>query len=52
MYVIHKILGFLVMYGIWHLLVLRSNAAKRLWFFLTTFAMRLYSLLLSMPEDS
>jgi len=45
LYYIHKIVGFLLMYGIWHLFLLRTQAARRLWFFFTTLAMRLYSLL-------
>jgi fatty acyl-CoA reductase len=52
MYFLHKIFGFLVMYGFWHTFLLRTHAARRVWLFLTTLAMRLYGLLPSIANNT
>ncbi|XP_054164907.1 putative fatty acyl-CoA reductase CG5065 isoform X2 [Oppia nitens] len=45
MYIMHKLIGFLVIYGIWHRFLLRTHVARRLWLFMTSLVMRLFNIL-------
>ncbi|RWS29833.1 putative fatty acyl-CoA reductase-like isoform X2 [Leptotrombidium deliense] len=44
LYYINKFVGLLVILGIWQLVLVRTQVSRRMWFFFTSFAMKLYSL--------
>jgi len=45
LYYVDRLLSFGLLFGIWHMFAMRSQVARRMWFFLTTLAMRMYSVL-------
>jgi fatty acyl-CoA reductase len=45
LYYVNKLVSVVLMFGVWQMFTLRTQVAKRMWFFFTTFAMKLYSFL-------
>jgi fatty acyl-CoA reductase len=45
MYYTNKLVSVVLMFSIWHIFTMRTQAARRMWFFFTSFAMKLYSLI-------
>jgi len=45
LYYINKLVSVFLMFGIWHMFTLRTQVTRRMWFFFTSFAMKLYSLI-------
>ena len=45
LFYLNKMIQFLLMFGFWHLLLVKSQTTRRMWFFLTSLAMKLYSII-------